>query len=107
MALVRVYHPETNEPFDLPEAKATKLRLEKGWLSQPFERVPTPEPVELRIGLPADVLAEIERNVADWRSQPATVVEPEDEDEVAEPEPAPRGRGRSRRRAEGDDEQSQ
>lgn len=37
MALVRVYHPETNEPFDVPEHVATRLRLIEGWLSHEFE----------------------------------------------------------------------
>lgn len=39
MALVRVYHPETNEPFDVTESIATKLRLQEGWLSHAFEEV--------------------------------------------------------------------
>lgn len=33
----RVYHPETNEPFDPPAAKAEKLVLEHGWLQQPID----------------------------------------------------------------------
>lgn len=34
---VRIYHPVTSEPFDVPEAKATELRLQEGWLSHPIE----------------------------------------------------------------------
>ncbi|AFU86563.1 hypothetical protein D869_gp081 [Caulobacter phage CcrRogue] len=42
--LVRIYHPETNEPFDVIPSTAERLRLGDGpdglvWLSQPFERV--------------------------------------------------------------------
>lgn len=33
----RVYHPETNEPFDVPSAKADMLVLEKGWLQTPID----------------------------------------------------------------------
>lgn len=32
--LVRIYHPETEEPFDLPVGKANELVLNKGWLQQ-------------------------------------------------------------------------
>ncbi len=39
MATERVYHPETNEPFDVPTSKAGDLRLNKGWNTQPFARV--------------------------------------------------------------------
>lgn len=39
MATVRVYDPVTNEPFDVPEHKATELRLQHGWLSHEFEVV--------------------------------------------------------------------
>lgn len=39
MATVRVYNPETNEPFDVPEHVATRLRLVEGWLSQEYEVV--------------------------------------------------------------------
>jgi hypothetical protein len=39
---IRVYHPETGEPFDLPVGKANELRLEKGWLAQPLD--PDAEP---------------------------------------------------------------
>lgn len=39
---IRVYHPETGEPFDLPVGKANELRLEKGWLAQPID--PDAEP---------------------------------------------------------------
>lgn len=39
--LVRIYHPETNEPFDVVTSTADRLRLGLGsdklcWLSQPF-----------------------------------------------------------------------
>lgn len=40
---IRVYHPETNEPFDLPVEKATDLRLNHGWLAQPATKVVQPE----------------------------------------------------------------
>lgn len=78
MALTRVYHPETNEPFDLPEAKATKLRLEDGWLTQPFVRVPVEDkPKRYATG-----------SVSGWRP-------PAEDAEGVE-----RSRGRGRRRAE-------
>lgn len=86
MALTRVYHPETNEPFDLPEAKATKLRLEDGWLSQPFVRVEEAKPaVQETVWNP------------NWRP-------PADEAETVD---RPRGRGRRRAQpAEGTDGES-
>lgn len=49
MAHVRVYHPETCEPFDVTESKAADLRLNKGWSSTPWKQIdpepaPNPEP---------------------------------------------------------------
>jgi hypothetical protein len=38
MAHERVYHPETNEPFDVPAPKAADLRLNHGWTSTPWTR---------------------------------------------------------------------
>jgi hypothetical protein len=41
---IRIYHPETNEPFDLPVDKATDLRLNHGWLqAQPDHQGGQPE----------------------------------------------------------------
>jgi hypothetical protein len=40
---IRIYHPETNEPFDLPVEKATDLRLNHGWLAQPSTKAAQPE----------------------------------------------------------------
>jgi len=40
--LKTVYHPETNEPFELPEAKANKLVLQKGWLQTPIDPTAIP-----------------------------------------------------------------
>lgn len=34
MKLVKVYHPETEEVFEVPEHIADRLRLDEGWLSQ-------------------------------------------------------------------------
>lgn len=31
MSRIRVYHPQTNEPFDVPVNKASELRLNHGW----------------------------------------------------------------------------
>ncbi|AFU87247.1 hypothetical protein CcrKarma_gp080 [Caulobacter virus Karma] len=47
--LVRIYHPETNEPFDVIPSTAERLRLGQGldglvWLSQPFSRAAAEEP---------------------------------------------------------------
>jgi hypothetical protein len=36
----RVYDPINSEPFDVPNALATKLRLEDGWSSTPFTVAP-------------------------------------------------------------------
>ena len=41
MSLKRIYSPD-NEPFDLPEAKANTLVLEKGWTQSPVD--PKAEP---------------------------------------------------------------
>ena len=38
MAHERVYHLETNEPFDVPASKASELRLQHGWTSTPWTR---------------------------------------------------------------------
>ena len=40
---LRVYHPETDEPFDVPVAKAQDLILNEGWRRQPLD--PKAEPV--------------------------------------------------------------
>lgn len=91
MDRVRVYHPETNEPFDVTPSKATHLRLEKGWLSQPFTTVEAPEPD------PVDV-------VVDWRFAGTEGEEPENDGSVdvdqEDEAPAPSGRGRRRKAAE-------
>lgn len=43
---VRVYHPETCEPFDVTPSKASELVLEKGWSQTPWQQAePAPEPV--------------------------------------------------------------
>lgn len=50
---VRVYHPETCEPFDVVASKAEVLVLEKGWTKTPWKRVEpeaAPEPVVTEIG---------------------------------------------------------
>lgn len=86
MALVRVYHPETNEPFDLPEAKATALRLEQGWLSQPFERVVEEDKPKPDNGLNPRTFPVVDPTALGWR--------PPADDEQHRP------RGRGRRRAE-------
>jgi len=61
--LVRVYHPTTNEPFDVPKAKADHLRLEKGWNSQPLDPKGKPFVSD------AEPRSEIEeQELADWRA---------------------------------------
>jgi hypothetical protein len=40
--LKTVYHPVTNEPFELLETRANRLVLEQGWLQTPID--PTAEP---------------------------------------------------------------
>jgi hypothetical protein len=60
MALVRVYHPETNEPFDVPEAKATELRLQFGWLSTAFTEIKSEA-----LKLETEVKTEAQKLVAD------------------------------------------
>lgn len=35
---VRVYHPVTDEPFDLPKSRADDLRLNHGWRSHPVDK---------------------------------------------------------------------
>lgn len=43
MERIRVYHPETDESFELPSAQATELILKEGWRQQPlFENKPAP-----------------------------------------------------------------
>lgn len=37
MSTKRVYHPETNEPFDLPVGRANKLVLQDGWNQTPVD----------------------------------------------------------------------
>lgn len=38
----RVYHPDTDEPFDVPHRKAVDLRLQHGWRSTPLDPQATP-----------------------------------------------------------------
>lgn len=35
----RIYHPETDEPFDVPVGRASDLRLNHGWRSTPISHV--------------------------------------------------------------------
>jgi hypothetical protein len=37
MERMRVYHPETNEPFDVPVAKGAQLVLNNGWSQTPLD----------------------------------------------------------------------
>lgn len=39
---VRVYPPDSNEPFDVPVEKAGELRLNHGWRSTPFDSTAKP-----------------------------------------------------------------
>jgi hypothetical protein len=43
MALERVYHPETCEPFDVPPYTAERLRLYEGWTTTAWAREEAPE----------------------------------------------------------------
>jgi hypothetical protein len=97
MERVRVYHPETNEPFDVTPSRADVLRLEKGWLSQPFTKVEVAHTTQ-------------ENPPIDWRLQGEGDDESQDDSDGEAPEgdaevqedeaPAPTGRGRRRRAAE-------
>jgi hypothetical protein len=60
---VRVYHPETDEPFDVPKSKADELRLNKGWRSHPLDPTAVPAVTETERGSTADSAPELE----DWR----------------------------------------
>uniref|UniRef100_A0AB74UGJ5 Uncharacterized protein n=1 Tax=Caulobacter phage BL57 TaxID=3348355 RepID=A0AB74UGJ5_9VIRU len=82
--LVRIYHPETNEPFDVIASIAERLRLGEGddklvWLSQPFTRVKAEEPASegpkgrgrKRVSAPVPVEAEDDG----WRDVPTEEVD--------------------------------
>lgn len=50
---VRVYHPETCEPFDVTPSRANDLVLEKGWSQTPWKHVEpeaAPEPAVTEVG---------------------------------------------------------
>ncbi|AXQ68281.1 hypothetical protein HOT99_gp077 [Caulobacter phage CcrBL10] len=78
--LVRIYHPETNEPFDVIPSTAERLRLGDGhdglvWLSQPFERVAVEAAPEAPKGrgrkrVSAIVEAEDAESDGSWRDAP-------------------------------------
>ncbi len=42
MSHVRVYYPETDEPFDVPRWKADELILKHGWRQTPIDKTGTP-----------------------------------------------------------------
>lgn len=70
--LVTIYHPETNEPFELIESKATELRLNAGWLAQPFTVVPEEAPAAPKGGRGRKrVEADSEPVEGSWRDAPA------------------------------------
>ncbi len=60
---IRVYHPETDEPFDVPKAKADELRLNKGWRSHPLDPTAVPAVTETERGSTADS----DQGLEDWR----------------------------------------
>lgn len=80
MTTKRVYHPVTNEPFDLPAARAEALVLEKGWLQTPID--PTAEPAVS--SSPQTPVEESESDLEDARKR------------VAKTLTLPRSRGRGR-----------
>ncbi|UTC29867.1 hypothetical protein BAJUN_02370 [Bajunvirus bajun] len=114
---VRIYSPLTNEPFDVTEARATKLRLDHGWLSQPYTE--TGDATDLGTGIGEDTgvvdsvvrVPDSENTVIDWRDMEQvqtsdgpglpdhTESETPPETDVEE-EPAAKGRGRGRKSAE-------
>lgn len=64
MELKRVYHPTTNEPFDVTHARAEKLVLQHGWLQTPIDPKAEPAVTESpKKGKKADA----EPAADDWR----------------------------------------
>lgn len=63
MELRRVYHPSTNEPFDVTVSRAEKLVLQHGWLQTPIDPKAEPAVTESpKKGKKADVAP-----ADDWR----------------------------------------
>ena len=63
---LRVYHPETDEPFDIPVATAQDLVLNKGWRQQPLnpQAEPHVQTVESEHGI--DTISD-DTEMEDWR----------------------------------------
>lgn len=85
----RVYHPETNQPFDPPVARANRLILDFGWLQQPID----PDAIALVQDTPREVVEDTRpedtgRGSRSRRRDVQEVVEvpedPADEAEVAD-----------------------
>lgn len=62
---VRIYHPETGEPFDCPVAKATDLRLNKGWTSTPVTVDPNTPVVTKEVFVEEEINEEYEEESED------------------------------------------
>lgn len=61
---IRVYHPVTDEPFDLPVLKANELILNDGWRKQPID--PDAVPAVQTVGRGSDTTTDTV--VDDWRT---------------------------------------
>lgn len=59
----KVYHPETDEMFEVPQHKAVELRLKHGWRVHPIDST-----VEAAV-----------KSVDDWRIEHQNIFEIEDE----------------------------
>lgn len=65
MELKRVYHPETNEPFDVTASRAEALVLDKGWLQTPID--PKAVPAVTETVAPRGKKADEVAPAVDWR----------------------------------------
>lgn len=64
----RVYHPETDEPFDLPVAKANDLVLNSGWRQQPLS-LTAERLVQTLDGCRGTTTISDDEDIVDWRSR--------------------------------------
>lgn len=63
--LVKIYHPVTDEPFEVTKSKADDLRLNHGWRSQPVD--PNAEPRVTTVEAERGSLNASDPEAANWR----------------------------------------